>query len=95
MKERLIKIIIASAALVLVVMFVCVALLTGTRAVAGAVNTQDDLLLVALAVCGAAASVVKNLRSRTEATCEQTALHIAASHQTNGRGAFMRVSSST
>ncbi|HVF50191.1 MAG TPA: hypothetical protein VNA19_08905 [Pyrinomonadaceae bacterium] len=95
MKERLTKIIIACSALVLVVMFACVALLTGTRAVAGAVDMQDDLLLVALAVCGAAASVVKNLRRRNVATCEQTALHIASSHRRTGDGTFMSLSSST
>lgn len=95
MKERLTKIIIASTALVLVVMFVCVSLLIGTRAVAGAVDMQDDLLLVALAVCGAAASVVKNMRRRNAATYEQTALHIAASHRRTGGGTFVSVSSST
>ena len=94
MKERLTKIIVTLAAIALVVPFVCVALLIGTRAVAGAASMSDDLLLVALALTGAAASVVKNMRRTTRTMSRDTSLHITATHARRGRAAFLSASSS-
>ena len=60
MKARLAKIIIASAAVALTAPFVAVALAVGARAVESAADPREGLLLVALAVIGAAAGVAKN-----------------------------------
>ncbi len=60
MKARLVKIVIAFAAVVLTVPFVAVALAVGARAVESAADSRDGLLLVALAAVCAAAGVAKN-----------------------------------
>ena len=60
MKTRLAKIFVAFAAVALAVPFVAVALAVGARAVDSAAGSRDGLLLVALAVVCAAASVAKN-----------------------------------
>jgi hypothetical protein len=93
MKERLTKIIVTFAALALAVPFLAAALLVGARAVAGAENMQDNLLLVALACAGAAASVVKNVTRRAGALHGETSLRIAPSRRRLSRNPFMHASS--
>ncbi len=60
MKASLFKIVISLAAVALTVPFAAVALAVGARAVEPAAGSSDGLLLVALAVVCAAASVAKN-----------------------------------
>lgn len=77
MKAKLMKLIAALAAILLVVPFVAVALLVGSRVVAGAEGVGDELSLLALAIVGAALSVVKNMKRRADGERDMYALHIA------------------
>lgn len=95
MKDRLTKIIVTLAALALVVPFLSGAFLLGARAVAGAGNMQDNLLLVALAVLGAAASVAKNMSRPKEANGHEPSLRIASTGTRNVGGAFVGAPSQT
>ena len=61
MKSVTTKMIVSLAGLLLVAPFFAVALIVGSRAVSLSQGTQDDLLLVALALAGAAASLVNGL----------------------------------
>ncbi|HYO63026.1 MAG TPA: hypothetical protein VER08_05150 [Pyrinomonadaceae bacterium] len=79
------KIIIALAAVALTVPFVAVALAVGARAVERAASSREDLLLVALAVLCAAASVAKNTGRAAETPGRLAAL----------RGGFTDASSRT
>ncbi len=66
MKTVTTKMIVSFAGLLLVAPFFAVALIVGARAVSLSQGTQDDLLLVALAIGGAVASIVNGMGRRTE-----------------------------
>ena len=93
MKDTLTKLFVTFAAVVLGLPFVAVALLVGVRALSGAESLQDELVLGALALGGAAASVVKNAGRPTEAMTEATSLHITSIHRNEPRGALLSVRS--
>ena len=65
MKPVATKMIVSLIGLLLVAPFFVVALIVGARAVALSQGAQDDLLLVALAIGGAAASIVNGMGRRT------------------------------
>jgi hypothetical protein len=65
MKTVTTKMIVSFAGLLLVAPFFAVALIVGARAVSLSQGTQDDLLLVALAVGGAVASIINGMGRRT------------------------------
>ena len=93
MKDTLTKLFVTLAAIVLGLPFIAIALLGGARALAGAESMQDELLLGALALGGAAASVVKNVGRPTEGMSEATALHITSIHRNEPQGALLSVHS--
>lgn len=65
MKAITAKMLISFIGLLLVAPFFAVALIVGARAVALSHGSQDDLLLVALALGGAAASIFNGMGHRT------------------------------
>ena len=66
MKPIATKMIVSLIGILLVAPFFIVALIVGARAVALSQGAQDDLLLVALALGGAAASIVNGMGRRSE-----------------------------
>lgn len=96
MKESIVKMIITLAAIALVLPFVALAFLVGAQAVAGAENLREDLLLVVLALGGAAASMLKNMNRKSRTQGNASTLHIASRPAgRNSHGAFMNVPSQT
>jgi hypothetical protein len=65
MKAVTTKMLVSLVGILLVAPFFAIALLVGARAVALSQGAQDDLLLVALAICGAAASIVNGMGHRS------------------------------
>ena len=65
MKAVTTKMLVSLVGILLVAPFFAIALLVGARAVALSQGAQDDLLLVALAICGAAASIVNGIGVRS------------------------------
>lgn len=66
MKTVTAKMFISFIGILVVAPFFAFALIVGARAVAVSQGAQDDLLLVALALAGAAASVINGMGRRTE-----------------------------
>ena len=66
------KMLLSLVGVVLVAPFFAVALIVGARAVALSQGTQDDLLMMALAFGGAAASIVNGLGRRTAARSKRS-----------------------
>jgi hypothetical protein len=66
MKAVTAKMLVSLIGILLVAPFFAIALIVGARAVALSHGTQDDLLLVALALGGAAASIVNGMGHRSE-----------------------------
>jgi hypothetical protein len=66
MKAVTAKMLISLIGILLVAPFFAVALIVGARVVALSHGAQDDLLLVALALGGAAASIVNGMGRRSE-----------------------------
>ena len=64
MKAVTAKMLVSLAAVLLAAPFFAVALIVGARAVAPSQGAQDDLLLVALALGGVAASIVNGMGRR-------------------------------
>jgi hypothetical protein len=64
MKAVTIRMLLTLVGVALVAPFFAVALIVGARAVALSQGTQDDLLMMALAFGGAAASIIKGLGRR-------------------------------
>lgn len=96
MKENIAKLIVGLASVALVLPFVSVAFLVGARAVSDAQGVSEQMLLAALALGGAAASVFKNASRRAETgQSRETALHLSSTPNANkhSRGAFVRVHS--
>jgi hypothetical protein len=65
MKAVTAKMLVSLVGILLVVPFLAMALIVGARAVALSQGAQDDLLLVALALGGAAASIVNGMGRRS------------------------------
>ena len=65
MKAVTTRMLLSLVGIALVAPFFAVALIVGARAVALSQGTQDDLLMMALAFGGAAASIVNGLGRRT------------------------------
>ena len=83
------KMIVSLAGLLLVAPFFAVALLVGARAVALSQGAQDDLLLVALALGGAAASIVNGMGRRTARDKHATGKPVEMMDNARTRGASM------
>jgi hypothetical protein len=66
MKAVTAKMLVSLIGILLVAPFFAVALIIGARAVARSHGAQDDLLLVALALSGAAGSILKGMGRRSE-----------------------------
>lgn len=66
MKAVSLRMFLSLVGIVLVAPFFAAALIIGARAVALSQSTQDDLLMMALAFGGAAASIVNGLSRRTK-----------------------------
>jgi hypothetical protein len=80
------KMIVSFAGLLLVAPFFAVALIVGARAVSLSQGTQDDLLLVALAVGGALASIVNGMGRRTAQEKGTGSQHVEATNNAGTRG---------
>ncbi len=83
------KMIVSFAGLLLVAPFFAVALIVGARAVSLSQGTQDDLLLVALAVGGAAASIINGMGHRAQREKNAGRQHVEATSNAGGRGTSM------
>lgn len=66
MKAVSLRMLLSFVGIVLVAPFFSAALMVGARAVALSQSTQDDLLMMALAFGGAAASIINGLSRRTK-----------------------------
>lgn len=86
MKAVTARMFISLVGVALVVPFFVVALVVGARAIALAQGAQDDLLLIALAFCGAVASVINGFGRRAS----KTAGSLSKSHdRSNAHSASM------
>ena len=83
------KMIVSLAGLLLVAPFFAVALIVGARAVALSQGAQDDLLLVALALGGAAASIVNGMGRRAMEEKHATGKRVEVTNNARTRGASM------
>jgi hypothetical protein len=83
------KIIVWFAGLLLVTAFFAVALIVGARAVALSQGAQDDLLLVALALGGAVASIINGMGRRTEREKHAGGKQVVVTGNDRTRGASM------
>jgi hypothetical protein len=89
MKDVATKMIVSMIGLLLVAPFFVVALIVGARAVALSQGAQDDLLLVALALGGAAASIVNGMGRRTEKEKATCGSQVEVTSNARRRGASM------
>lgn len=83
------KMIVSFAGLLLVAPFFAVALIVGARAVSLSQGAQDDLLLVALAVGGAVASIVNGMGRRTNREEHAGSKRVEATNNAGTRGTSM------
>lgn len=83
------KMIVALIGILLVAPFFFVALIVGARAVALSQGAQDDLLLVALAMAGAAASIFNGVGRRTAREKHALGSRVEATNSARTRGASM------
>lgn len=84
------KMMVSLIGILLVAPFFVVALFVGTRAVALSQGAQDDLLLVALVLGGAVASIVNNgVGRRTAGEKHAFGRHVAVTNQARTRGTSM------
>jgi hypothetical protein len=83
------KMIVSFAGLLLVAPFFAVALIIGARAVALSQGAQDDLLLIALALGGAVASIINGMGRRVEKEKHAGGKRVAATGNARTRGASM------
>jgi hypothetical protein len=81
MKAVSLRMLLSFVGIVLVAPFFAAALIIGARAVALSQSTQDDLLMMALAFGGAAASIVNGLSRRTKKAEHSKASHVADSER--------------
>lgn len=89
MKSVTAKMIVSLIGILLVAPFFVVALFLGTRAVALSQGAQDDLLLVALILGGALASIVNGLGRRTAKEKRALGGHVAVTSNAQSRGTSM------
>ena len=82
MKAVTAKMLVSLVGVLLAAPFFAVALVVGARAVALSQGSRDDLLLVALALCGAAISIANGIGRRTAAGG-----HVARGRSAAGGGA--------
>lgn len=88
MKVVTAKMLIVLVGILLVAPFFAIALIVGARAVALSQGAQDDLLLVALALGGAAASIVNGM-GRHIAREKPASNHVEATDNAASHGASM------
>ena len=89
MKVVTAKMLVSLVGVLLVAPFFAVALIVGARAVALSQGAQDDLLLVALALCGAAASIANGMGRRPLREKRAAGNRVEATSKGAGRGASM------
>jgi len=89
MKDVATKMIVSMIGLLLVAPFFVVALIVGARAVALSQGAHDDLLLAALALAGAAASIVNGMGSRIGKEKTARGKRVEVTNNARGRGASM------
>ena len=89
MKSITAKMIASLIGILLVAPFFVVALILGARAVALSQGAPDDLLLVALALGGAAASIINGMGRHTKSARPASGNHLAVSKSNRTRGASM------
>ena len=87
MKAVTTKMIVSLAGILLVAPFFIVAVIVGARAVALSQGAQDDLLLVALALGGALASIANGIGRRTASEKRTASQPVEATNSTLARGA--------
>lgn len=87
MKAVTTKMIVSLVGILLVAPFFIVAVIIGARAVALSQGTQDDLLLVALALGGAVASIANGMGQRTAEEKHAASQHVGATNSARTRGA--------
>ena len=83
------KMLVSLVGLLLVAPFFAIALIVGARAVALSQGAQDDLLLVALALGGAAASIVNGMGRRSAREKRAVGNTLEAANNARRRGASM------
>ena len=81
MKAVTAKMLVSLVGVLLVAPFFVVALVVGARAVSLSQGSRDDLLLVALALCGAAISIANGMGRRANAGSSSSREH-AEGHDT-------------
>ena len=89
MKAVTAKMLVSLIGILLVAPFFAVALIIGARAVALSHGAHDDLLLVALALGGATASIVNGLGRRSEREKRNSSDHHEAKERSFSRAASM------
>jgi hypothetical protein len=89
MKTITTKMIVSLIGLLLVAPFFAVALIVGARAVALSQGAQDDLLLVALALGGVAASIINGVGRRVAKDQGAEGDHVGMKPHAGARGASM------
>lgn len=82
MKAVTAKMLVSLAGVLLAAPFFAVALVVGARAVSLSRGSRDDLLLVGLALCGAAISVANGLGRRAAAGSNSARAHSEANDNT-------------
>ena len=87
MKAVTTKMIVSLTGILLVAPFFIVAVLFGARAVALSQSTQDDLLLVALALGGAVASIANGMGQRTKGEKHAASQHVGVTDSARAHGA--------
>jgi len=89
MKAATTKMIVSLTGILLVAPFFFVSLVVGTRAVSLSQGAQDDLLLVALALGGAAASIINGVGRRAAKEPSASGNHIEVKSNARTRGTSM------
>jgi hypothetical protein len=89
MKAVTTKMIVSLTGILLVAPFFIVALIVGARAVSLSRGAQDDLLLVALALGGAAASIFNGMGRRTAREKDVASNHLDVTSNARRRGSSM------
>ena len=87
MKAVTTKMIVSLVGILLVAPFFIVAVIIGARAVALSQGAQDDLLLVALALGGAVASIANGMGQRTAGEKQAGRQRAGVTNSTQARGA--------
>jgi hypothetical protein len=89
MKVFTTKMIVSLTGLLLIAPFFIFALIVGARAVALSQGASDDLLLAALALGGAAASIINGLGSRSERAASDVSDHAVVKNNARPHGTSM------